>query len=132
MATGDLRSLLLLAHSLAHDLSEDALEVERRLGPRRHDGLAIAEAGISTLAHLACAASALPAYDLPARRRLRTAVLRARDSLEGLRSLVRPLDGDPQVGPNLTARLIRHADELIALVPALLAEADRACGLPIA
>jgi hypothetical protein len=132
MATGDLRSLLLLAHSLAHDLSEDALEVERRLGPRRHDGLEIAEAGISTLAHLACAASALPAHDLPTRRRLRDALLRARDSLESFRSMVRPLDGDPLVSPNLTRRIIRSADELIALLRALLAEADRACGLSVA
>jgi hypothetical protein len=132
MAILDLRSLVLLAHSLAHDLAEDALEVERCLGPQRRDALAIADAGISTLAHLACAASALPADDLPARQRLRDALLRARDSLESFRSLVRPLDGDPLVGPNLTRRITRRADEIVALLRPLLAEADRACSLNVA
>jgi hypothetical protein len=132
MAIVDLRSLALLAQSLAHDLAEDALEVERVLGPQRRDGLAIAEAGISTLAHIACAASALPAHDLPTRRRLRDALLRARESLEGFRSLVRTLESDPLVGPNLTRRIIRRADKLVALLRPLLAEADRACGLNVA
>ncbi len=130
---GDLRSLVQLAHTLAHELPESALDLERGLGRHRFYGAQVADAGVNVLAHIACAASYIPPADVSSRLELRRSLLGARDALDHLRTLLKSLDHHPQPGLplSLVARMLTLCEQLMALVRALFAEANKAYGLRI-
>jgi hypothetical protein len=129
VAIRDLRSLFVLAHSLAHDISEDALELEKRLAHLRFYAAQVGDAGISTLAHVASASALVPPVDLHARVELRTALYGALEALDRLSLLVRRLHERDQVDPAVIDRLRRHSEELTAVIRALIAECNRSYGL---
>ena len=58
----DIRGLAHLAFSLTHEVSEGALDLESSAPMRRHRflGHQVADAGVSALAHVACASAVCP------------------------------------------------------------------------
>jgi hypothetical protein len=128
----DLRGLILLAHSIAHEISEDALELERRLGRQRYYASQVADAGITVLAHVACAGSLIPPYDLQSRIELRASLHGAIQSLDELRSLLKHSPRLAEIAPDVHERMANRVEELIAVIRALSLECDREYHLKIA
>lgn len=132
MPSRDLRGLTLLAHSLAHEISEYTLDLERQLGRQRYYGSQIADAGITVLAHVACAASLIPPYDLQSRFELRASLRGAIQTLDHLRDLLRHTARTGDIAPDLHDRIGARIEELMAVVRALSLECDREYHLGVA
>lgn len=56
----DVRSLLLLAFGLAHEVSETCLDIEHEIGQHRYYGGQVADTGVTVLAHIDCADASYP------------------------------------------------------------------------
>lgn len=132
MTVRDLRGLALLAHTLAHELSEDALDLERILARQRYYGSQVADAGVTTLARIACAVSLIPPYDLHSRVDLRAALHGAIESLDRLRDLLKHTEKLTSAAVTVCERMKTRSEELMAVVRALLVECEREYRLRIA
>lgn len=120
----DLRSLATLTFQAAHRVSEGSLDLERTPELRRVQfyGAQIADAGISTLAHVACATAAMPPWDLQSRIEARNGLNGARKCLDDLRGLVKSCESQGYVSDERVAQLRADIEEAMALVLALSLE----------
>lgn len=120
----DLRSLATLTFQAVHRVSEGSLDLERTPGLRRVQfyGAQIADAGVSTLAHVACATASMPPWDLQSRIEARNGLNGARKSLDDLRGLVKSCEAQGYVSADRVAQLRADIEEAMALVRALSLE----------
>ena len=116
----DLRSLATLAFQAAHRVSEGALEVERspELRRVRFYGAQIADAGVSALAHVACAVAAMPPWDLQSRVEARNGLRGARECLDKLRQLLKSCEQQGYLDEAQLTPLYDAIEEAMALVRA--------------
>lgn len=124
IAVKDLRTLSTLAFHAAHRVSEGALELERNPELRRvrFYGAQIADAGVSTLAHVACATASMPPWDLSSRIEARNGLKGARECLDKLRGLLKGCESKEYLDSGSLAPLYDAIEEAMALVRALALE----------
>lgn len=121
----DFHSLSTLAFHATHRVSEGALELERKpeLGRVRFYGAQIADAGVSALAHVACATASMPPWDLGSRIEARNGLHGARDCLDKLRGLLKACESNGYLGDDASVAALQDAvEEAMALVRALALE----------
>lgn len=130
-AVKDLRSLSTLAFHAAHRVSEGALELERSPGLRRvrFYGAQVADAGVSALAHVACASAVMPPWDLQSRVEARNALRGARDCLDKLRGLLKSCEKQGYLESAALEPLYEAIEETMALVRALFLEVNGGSGI---
>ncbi|MEO8540237.1 MAG: hypothetical protein ABI577_10895 [bacterium] len=119
----EVTALMGVAFNLAHDISELSLNIEQYPELHGHSsyGTQIADAGVSALAHIACA-SATFAPDIHSRIEAGHSVSGARDSLHTLEHLVHTLIGNHYLAPERAQRLFDKIEQTRAILTALDAE----------
>ena len=118
----DVRSLLLLAFGLAHDVSETCLDIEHEIGQHRYYGAQVADTGVTVLAHIACADASYPPYDAQTRLDLARSLSGARARLDELRGLLKTLSDRHILPASRLAPIRDQVEQLMALVRAIEAE----------
>lgn len=115
----DLRSLLLLAFSLAHQISEECLDLEHRLAHRRFYAEQLADAGVSILAHIACADASYPPFDAQSHVELARSLAGARERLDECRTILKRLVEHGNLPETTVEELRQRIEELMAVVRGL-------------
>lgn len=113
-------TLLNVAFGLAHELSELCLNLESSpaMRPHRFYGAQVADAGVSTLAHVACASAT---YTHAYRDRIEAArsIKGARETARSLDRLITLLHGHQHLGRHQTQPLVDKLSQVTAILVAL-------------
>ncbi len=120
----DIRGLAHLAFSLTHEVSEAALDLESSPPMRRHRflGQQVADAGVSALAHVACASAACPPGGYLERLEATSALRNAVTCLDELRTLLKKAERSGYVDEGNVETLAAKLEEALAVTRALAAE----------
>lgn len=120
----DIRGLAHLAFSLAHEVSEGALDLESSPPMRRHRflGQQVADAGVSALAHVACASAACPPGGYTERIEATSALRHAVKCMDELRTLLKKAERNSYADAATVETLAAKLEEALAVTRALAAE----------
>lgn len=120
----DVVGLMQVAFSVAHEVSDACLAIEREPGMRGHRAQAtlIADSGVSALAHVAAASASLTDPSLAARLHVTDSLRGAREELRTLRQRLNSARHLRYLREDLAEDVMKKADDLSVILMALAVE----------